>query len=89
MHSRKECYICQRKSNLHYHHIYMGVANRTISDDNGFACYLCYEHHEGDFGVHGKYGHETDIFLKRECQRKYEKFGSRIDFMQMIGRSYL
>ncbi len=84
----KECFICHTERNLHFHHIYFGTGRREISDKNGFTCYLCYEHHEGTFGVHGKFGREIDLFLKRECQKKFEKSKSREEFMRLIGRNY-
>lgn len=86
---RKECFICHAKQRLHYHHIYFGTALRPISEKNGFTCWLCYEHHLGDFGVHGKHGRETDLFLKRQCQKKFEKNKSREEFVKLIGRNYL
>lgn len=84
----KYCFVCGRLTNLHLHHIYFGK-NRKISDKNGFTCYLCYEHHEGTFGVHGKYGHELDCKLKQDCQKKFEEKQSREEFMKLIGRNYL
>lgn len=86
--TEKECFICHTKQNLHFHHIYFGVKNREISDKNGFTCYLCHEHHEGIFGVHGKYGKEADLFLKKECQKQFEKSKSREEFVRLIGRNY-
>lgn len=84
----KECYICKKQSGLHLHHIYYGK-NRAISDKNGFVCYLCYEHHEGTNGVHGKNGDELNTYLKRKCQEVYETNGKREDFMKLIGKSFL
>lgn len=84
----KECYICHSKSNLHYHHIYYGK-NRPISDKHGFTCYLCYNHHEGTFGVHGKYGEELSLKLKIKCQKKFEETHSREEFIKLIGKNYI
>ena len=88
MQEDKYCFVCGKRNNLHLHHIYFGK-NRKVSDKNGFTCYLCYEHHEGTFGVHGKYGHELDLRLKRECQKHFENTRSRNEFMNLIGRNYL
>lgn len=85
---KKECFICKTKDNLHLHHIYFGK-NRTISDKNGFTCYLCYNHHEGTNGVHGKLGHDLDMYLKRTCQEVFERTHSREEFLKLIGKSYL
>ena len=32
---------------------------------------------------------QTDLLLKRECQRKFEETHSREEFMKIIGRNYL
>ena len=85
---KKECYVCHKQTNLHLHHIYFGK-NRKVSDKNGFTCYLCYDHHEGTYGVHGMNGHELDMKLKRDCQLKFEKTKSREEFITLIGRNYL
>lgn len=88
MQNNRECYICHACTNLHLHHIYFGK-NRRISDKNGFTCYLCYDHHEGTYGVHGMYGHELDLKLKQDCQQEFEKDKSRKEFVALIGRNYL
>jgi len=87
--NKKQCFICSRKYCLHDHHIYFGTARRKISEKNGFKVWLCYQHHEGTFGVHGSKGHETDLYLKKVCQLEYEKKHSREEFVKLIGRNYL
>jgi hypothetical protein len=85
----KVCYITGQTNNLHCHHIFRGV-NRKISDKNGFFVYLAgWLHNQSDHGVHGKYGQELDLMLKRHCQMAYEKEHSREEFMALIGRNYL
>ena len=67
-----------------------GTANRKISDKNGFTVYLCQYHHEGDYGVHGKYGYKLNRELKQLCQKKYEELGHTTeDFIRLIGKNYL
>ena len=51
--------------------------------------WLCQEHHEGTYGVHGTKGHQLDLYLKIECQKKYEETHSRNEFINLIGRSYI
>ena len=85
----KECYVCKTTYNLHLHHIFYGTANRKISDKNGFTVYLCQYHHEGDYGVHGKYGDKLNRELKQLCQKKFEEKDTRDNFIKLIGRSYL
>ena len=87
--TKKRCFICNKANNLHEHHIYFGSAKRKISEVNGFKCWLCLEHHIGTFGVHGIKGYETDKYLKKVCQMKYEETHSREEFMKLIGRNYL
>ena len=86
--TNKECYVCKTTYNLHLHHIYFGP-NRKVSDKNGFVVHLCQYHHEGTYGVHGKYGNELNKKLKQECQKKYEQAHTREEFIKLIGRNYL
>ena len=87
--SKKRCFICRREIGIHDHHIYFGNAKRTISEKNGFKVWLCQEHHQGTYGVHGKHGHELDMFLKQVCQQKYEADHTREQFINLIGRNYI
>lgn len=89
MQNVKVCIVCGACRNIHEHHIYFG-ANRKVSEQNGFKCYLCGHHHnQSNEGVHGKNGHELDLHLKQECQRVYERNHTRKEFIGLIGRSYL
>lgn len=87
--SVKKCYACSRRTNLHDHHIYFGTSRRKISEKNGFKVWLCQEHHEGTYGVHGKYGHELDLLLKQTCQKKFEETHTRSEFIALIGKNYI
>ena len=64
-----------------------GTANRKISDREGFVAYLCYEHHEGNQGVH--LNRDKDLILKRECEKWYLKNHTLEEFTQLIGRNYI
>lgn len=66
----KRCYVCGSTSNLHLHHIMFGK-NRKNADADGLTCYLCWEHHEGTNGVHGKNGHDLNLKLKKVAQYKW------------------
>lgn len=89
LNNERKCYVCESVNNLHLHHIYMG-ANRKISEENGFKVFLCgFHHNQSNEGVHGKNGHELDILLKKECQRKFEKTHSREEFINLVGRNHL
>lgn len=86
--TERECYITGSTGELHRHHIYHGTGNRQVSEDNGFWVYLTPElHNMSKYGVH--YNDDFDLYLKRKCQREYEKTHSRQDFIKLIGRSYL
>ena len=87
--SKKRCYICRKEIGLHDHHIYFGTAKRIISERHGFKDWLCLEHHEGTYGVHGSKGHGLDLYLKKICQLFYERTRSREDFIKLIGKNYL
>ena len=72
----KRCYVCGSRNNLHLHHIWFGK-NRNNADKDGLTCYLCWDHHEGTYGVHGKYGSDLNSQLKKIAQdrwcKNYEK----------------
>lgn len=87
--TKKECYITGSTYNLHLHHIYAG-SRRKISDREGFVVWLTgHYHNQSNDGVHGKNGHDLDLRLKQDCQRKFEETHSREEFMRLIGKSYL
>lgn len=84
----KECYVCRTTLNLHKHHIVFGRGQRSIADKNGIWCYLCYEHHEGNHGVHG--GNKAlDQMLKQSAQLKFEESHSRDEWRKLFTKSYL
>lgn len=87
MQQDRECYICGSTLNLHNHHIYFGRGKRSMSDKHGFTVWLCWEHHEGNSGVH--LNREIDLLVKKNCQLKYESMGHTTDeFRELVGRSY-
>lgn len=89
--NEKVCYICGAKTNLHLHHIFFGIRNRRKADKDKLAVYLCYEHHEGTFGVHGKNGHNLDMSLKKIGQATWMSYYHKTekDFIKKYGRNYL
>lgn len=86
---RKVCYFCSTPYSLAKHHIYFGNGRRKISEQNGFTVWLCnYHHNMSDKSVH--FDKALDLYIKRECQEKYESMGhSREEFIKLIGRNYL
>lgn len=87
---KKECYVCKTINNLHLHHIMFGK-NRKKADKDGLTIYLCYEHHEGTNGVHGKNGHDLDIKLKQLAEKRWlEYYNTTIeDFIIEYGKNYI
>ena len=88
--NEKKCYICNVNSNIHLHHIMFGK-NRKISDEDGLTVYLCYDHHEGTYGVHGKEGHELDLKLKQIAEKRWCEFYKKTpeQFIKRYGKNYL
>lgn len=86
--NKKECFVCHTIYNLHLHHIIFGK-NRKKCDEDKLMIYLCKDHHEGTYGVHGKKGHNLDLELKRMAQRKYEETHTRDEFIKRYKKSYL
>lgn len=86
----KQCCVCGSRYNLHLHHILFGK-NRKKADEDGLTVWLCYEHHEGMYGVHGKYGHELDMHLKRGAEIVWlNKNNKEVkDFIERYGKNYL
>jgi hypothetical protein len=84
--NKKECFFCGNP-NCYDHHIYFG-SNRKVSERHGFKVWLCLDHHTA--GKHSPHqNRETDLYLKKICQEKFEETGTREDFIKLIGRNYL
>lgn len=87
----KICAVCGSSNNIHIHHIIFGK-NRKKADEDKLVIPLCYEHHEGMHGVHGKYGSELDLKLKKEAEIKWllQDYDRSInDFIKRYGKNYL
>lgn len=88
------CFLCKRSGNyriheqLHRHHVYGGVANRSISEAEGFIVYLCPNHHNmSKEGVH--HNAKNMLIVRQAMQRKFEENHTRKEFMLLIGKNYL
>lgn len=88
--NKKQCFVCGKTTNLHSHHIIFGK-NRKKADEDGLIVYLCYEHHEGTNGVHGKNGHDLDLRLKEIAERFWLGYNKKTieDFIERYGRNWL
>ena len=91
MQNIKYCYVCGETHNLHKHHVMKGTRNRDKAEKDGLWVYLCYDHHEGTYGVHGKLGHELDIYLIKQAEERWLKHYNKTieDFIERYGRNYL
>lgn len=91
MQIKKECFECMTYSNLEEHHIFFGSANRKLSEQDGLKVWLCYNHHRGTNGVHGKNGHTLDEYLKSIAQITYMQKNNKTkeDFIKRYGKSYI
>lgn len=90
----KRCFLCmmlkgdRKVKPVEEHHIYFGERLRRISDQNGFTCNLCMEHHRtGRDAVHKN--HETALLLQKICQTEFEKTHTRKEFMSLTGENYI
>lgn len=88
------CYLCMMEGKyrkyaiVHKHHIFSGTANRTISEAEGFICYLCPDHHEfSKAAVHQNA--DNMLRLRQDAEREYEKTHSREEFYELFRRYYL
>ena len=89
--NEKRCFVCGKERGCEVHHLFYGVSNRKLADEDGLWVYLCYECHRGRWGVHGYDGYDLNTSLKREAQRTWMKhYGKTVeDFIARYGKSYL
>lgn len=79
------CYICGLpKQQLH--EIFYGK-NRKNSMIYGCVVPLCYEHHEGNNGVHHNFALNSK--LKKECQKQFIKKYPDLDFISIFYENYI
>lgn len=83
------CYVCGCTRGIEVHHIIHGTANRKLSDKYGLVVGLCYQHHRGGFGVHGKNGQPLNRKLKIEAQNAFTEVYKELDFRQIFGKNYI
>ena len=73
------------------HEAFFGVRNRHKSIEDGLVVFLTHDNHEGTNGVHGKKGHQLDVMLKQQAEKRWcEYYGkTKEDFIKRYGRNYL
>ena len=69
------CEICYSPHMVQNHHIIGGSGKRKQCETVYSLIALCYEHHHGTNGIHGKNGNILDTQLKEKLQRTYEDMG--------------
>lgn len=86
----KVCDNCGTVQGVEVHHCIHGTAGRKLATKYHLVVGLCSECHRGTYGVHGKEGHELDVYYKRLAQEAFErKYGDREKFREIFGKSYL
>lgn len=84
--SKGLCEICQSNDRVQLHHIIGGRGKRRECERVESVIALCYDHHHGTCGVHGREGHALSITLKLELQQKYFDLGySENEVRQLLG----
>lgn len=88
--TNKECYVCKTTIGLEEHHCLYGNARKKAEQD-GLKVWLCYEHHRGDMGVHGKNGSDLSNYLKKISELKWLEYYDKDidDFIKRYGKNYI
>lgn len=84
----KRCYITGTNKGLEEHHIF-GAWNRNNSEKYGLKIWLRRDWHRGCYyAIHEN--RELDLQIKKMAQTKWEeKYGTREDFINIFGKSWL
>jgi len=85
-----DCYA-SKSTNEAIHHIFPGKGRRKLCEEYGFIVALRPDYHNmSNYSVHSLPNYGLDLVLKQEAQRYFEgHYGSRKDFIDKFGRSYL
>ena len=83
--AKRTAYYCER------HEVFFGRAYRKKSIEDGLIVFLTPQLHRGNYGVHGKYGKDFNLYLKQIGQRVWQKYYNKTteDFIQRYGKNYL
>ena len=89
------CVICGKPC-VERHHIFKGVKQRRLADEDGLILSLCKEHHTGNMSVHQK--KELNIlceiigelaYEKKLCAEGYSEDAARDSFRLRYGKNYI
>ena len=83
--TKRTAYYCER------HEVFFGRAYRKKSIKDGLIVFLTPQLHRGDYGVHGKYGKDFNLYLKQIGQRAWQEYYNKTkeDFIARYGKNYL
>ena len=84
-------YLQQRTSIFcERHEVFFGP-NRQKSIKDGLVVFLTPEMHRSTIGVHGKSGHDFDLYLKKLAQKRWQEYYNKTteDFIKEYGKNYL
>ena len=75
----------------HRHHIFYGVANRSKSEKYGFVIPIAsYLHQFQEGSIHNNPNTGLDLKWKQKAQEYFEEhYGTREEFISILGRSWL
>ena len=85
-----DLYKTERFAGSERHEVCFG-SNRKRSIEDGLVVFLTPEQHRGTYGVHGKYGKELNMELRKIGQRAWMNYYEKTeeDFIERYGRNYL
>lgn len=84
--SRGLCEFCGSNDRVQLHHIIGGRGKRRECETVHSVMALCWEHHHGDLGAHGKHGSNFNYILRKQLQDKYFSMGYTDDeVMRLMG----
>lgn len=85
----KHCFVCGKPA-VHTHHcIHAPRGARDKADKYGLTVRLCWDCHEGTFGVHGSKGAYLDKALEKVAQKRFELTYGHEMWMEVFGKNYL
>lgn len=86
----EHCYVTGN-NNVAVHHVFPGTGRRKLCEKYGFIVPLePFLHNMSSISVHNNPNKGLDLRLKQECQRYFEAhYGSRSEFIEKFGKSYL
>lgn len=83
------CEICEGNHMVELHHIIGGRGKRRQCETVESVIALCWKHHHGTFGVHGREGKTLDRQLKQRLEKTYREQGlEEEEILYLLGGRY-